>query len=143
MLLQGLGLGLGVQRTRKKDMATVLLLRTRAPPSCQTHSSLIGCRLSLRVPGWKLQRPPWCLPRQTREGETALAEPSESPVLDGHGGRVGAAKCPPPQEMGRGCYCCWLCPGLWGPTPCLKSLGGGVSANTEGCDSEEELGLKC
>lgn len=32
MLLQGLGLGLGVERTRKKDMVTVWLLRARLLP---------------------------------------------------------------------------------------------------------------
>lgn len=125
MLLQGLGLGLGVQRTRKKDMATVLLLRTRAPPSCQTHSSLIGCRLSLRVPGWKLQRPPWCLPRQTREGETGLAEPSESPVLDGHGGRVGGGKMPSSPGNGKRLLLLLALPWSLGPHPLPEDLGGG------------------
>lgn len=32
MLLQGLGLGLGVERTRKKDTVTVWLLRARLLP---------------------------------------------------------------------------------------------------------------
>lgn len=65
-------------------------------------------------------------PRQTREGQRRLAELSDSPVLDGRGARAGGwARCPPPQEMGGRCYCCWLCPGLWGPTLCLRTLGGG------------------
>lgn len=48
--------------------------------------------------------------------------------------------------MGGGCYCCWLCPGLWGPIPLSEDFGVGVgvgegevvkvSASTEGSGSE-------
>lgn len=36
----------------------------------------------------------------------------EGAFLDGHEGRGVGGQCLFPREWEKGCYCCWLCPGL-------------------------------